>query len=206
MKVSSYRSSQFFNNISDVEKQASGAWIYVLIVKVTIARSWRKPTFWNYSIIVRMVTTSKYSHLQSGRIPQWWSTVSVCRQKLSDVVFTELNRGYSVCGDSFSINIVSKCFQRSYYMIFSKYRQNVIFLGSLLLHIARIMVVYLHNSFAEHIVLLAWNNWSPEGSLEPFYSYLGYGLLNQQAHVHLKRHEVDNHLFFNFFFNLNQLR
>ena len=54
--VWSYRSSQFFNNISDVEKQVSGAWISVLVVEVTTDRSWRILTFWNYNIIVRMAT------------------------------------------------------------------------------------------------------------------------------------------------------
>ena len=91
--VTAHLSSQFFNYISDVEKQVQlhgSSWIYVLVVKVTTGRSWRITTFWNYSIIVRMVITSWHSHLQSSRIHQWWNYVSVCRQKLSDVVFTSL--------------------------------------------------------------------------------------------------------------------
>ena len=94
-KVWSYRSSQFFNNISDVEKQVSGAWIPVLVVnmvKVTTARSCRIPTFWNYNIIVRMATTYWHSYLQSSRIPQWCGYVSIWHHKLSDGVLTALNK------------------------------------------------------------------------------------------------------------------
>ena len=52
----------------------------------------------------------------------------------------------------------------------------------LLLLIAQIMVIYQHSSFALHIVLpVIFNNGSPKGSLGPFYSNLGYGLLTNKV-------------------------
>ena len=59
------------------------------------------------------------------------------------------------------------------------------------MHLARIMLINLHSSFAVHIVLPVLNSGSLKGSLGPFYSNLGYGLLPNRLMCTLK---VDNHL------------
>ena len=90
-----------------------------------------------------------------------------------------------VCEDSSSIDIVWKCFQQYHYTIFFwRYKRIKIFSRLLLMHIAWIMEIYLHLSLFVHIVLPVLNNGSPKGSLGPFYSNLGYGLLaNRLMHT-----------------------
>ena len=66
-----------------------------------------------------------------------------------------------------------------------------------LMHIARIIVKYLHSSFAVHIVLPVLSNGSPKGSLGPFYSNHGYGLLTKKLMLTLKDIMKSNIILFN---------
>ena len=48
------------------------------------------------------------------------------------------------------------------------------------------MEIYLHSSLSVHIILPVLNNGSPKGSLGPFYSNLGHGLLTNRLMRTLK--------------------
>ena len=71
-------------------------------------------------------------------------------------------------------------------LFFSRYKRIMIFSRLLLMHIAWIMMIYLHASLSVHIVLPVLNNRSLKGSLGPFYSNLGYGLLTNRFMCTLK--------------------
>ena len=128
-----------------------------------------------------------HSHHQSSRIHQWWSYVCVRAVRCGDhrdYLEFHMNFVYLACGDPSSINIVSKCFQRSHYMIFCEILPE---------HGICKVTFNAHSSNNGYMPTFIFcrasiKQWQSKRIIGPFYSNLGwnYGLLTNKLMHTLK--------------------